>query len=343
MKHFVFCIKISLIILVILFTASILNTRYQILDTANAAGVSLGIFPPVIQIEATAPSDVKTKLQIQNLDTEPVTLSIGTKPFEAAPSQNGEVYYPQDYSPLLADPFIFDKMQILDADTPIDSITLAPQQKKELTLEISLPNGEPSGDYYFSVVFISDNNSLTNSTNTVTAGGIATNVLLSVGPKGPTQGNIQEFSAPSFVTNGPVPFTVKIDNTSTHFITTDGSIEIKNMFGQTVGKVDLLPVNILANSARYIPDSLQGPQAEASPTLKSYFSGLKSPAAVWPETFLLGPYTATLTVALSSQGPLFRRTISFFAFPVYPAMAILIIAVILVIIITRVRRIQNNV
>jgi hypothetical protein len=90
-------------------------------------------------------------------------------------------------------------MQILDNDTSIDSLTLAPGQQKELTLEIALPQNEILGDYYFSIVFISNNQPQANSNVSGATAGIATNVLLSIGPKGPTQGNIEEFSAPLFV------------------------------------------------------------------------------------------------------------------------------------------------
>jgi len=308
---------------------------------AQAAGVSLGIFPPILQIQATPPTDIKSKILIENLGNDPVNLKIGLKPFTASDKENGEVSYLSDYN--LADPFIFDKMQILDEnDASIDSITLAPGQKKELTLEIALPQNEILGDYYFSIIFMSDNQPEVNSNISGATAGIATNVLLSIGPKGPTQGSIEEFSSPVFKTYGPVPFTVRIRNTSDHFITTKGDIVIKNMFGQNVGKIDLLPTNILSQTIRSIPDSQQSPGANPSENLKSYLSSLKSIAAVWPEKFLFGPYTATLTIALSNQGPLYRRTINFYAFPIETLFGIAIIILIATAIIIRTKKTANK-
>lgn len=307
---------------------------------AKAQGVSLGIFPPIIQIQATPPTDVKTKIQIENLGQDPVSLKIGLKPFSASDKENGLVTYVNDYT--LADPFIFDKMQILDGENSIDSLTLAPGQKKELMLEIALPQGEALGDYYFSILFISEEKPLGNSNISQATAGIAANVLLSVGPKGPTQGSIEEFSTPLLVTKGPLPFTVRVNNTSDHFITTKGNIVIKNIFGQTVGKVDLLPVNILSLSIRSIPDSLQSPTANPPASLKSYFANLNSIKAVWPETLLFGPYTATLTIALSDQGPLFRRTINFYAFPLETLIAVILLILIITVIVIRVRKMSQN-
>ncbi len=323
-------LKIFLILLISL----ILNLKSA--PSAQAQGVSLGVFPPILQIQATPPTDVKSKILIENLGNDPVDLKIGLKPFEASDKENGEVTYLSDYN--LADPFIFDKMQILDGDTSIDSITLSPGQKKELMLEIALPQGEPLGDYYFSIIFMSANALSANSNISGATAGIATNVLLSIGPKGPTQGEIEEFSVPVFKARGPVPFTVRVRNTSDHFITTKGDIVIKNIFGQRIGKVELLPVNILSRSVRSIPDALQNPQANPSSSLKSYFLSLKSPAAVWPENFLFGPYTATLTIALSDQGPLFRRTINFYAFPAEIVAILLALILIIAVIIIRVRK-----
>jgi len=308
--------------------------------TAQAAGVSLGVFPPILQIQATPPTDVKSKILIENLGDDPVDLKIGLKPFTASDKENGQVNYSNDYD--LADPFIFNKMQILNGDTSIDSITLAPGQKKELTLEIALPQDEILGDYYFSIIFISANTPTANSNISGATAGIATNVLLSIGPKGPTQGSIEEFSTPVFLSKGPVPFTVRIKNTSNHFFTTKGDIVIKNMFGQSVGKVDLLPINILSQSIRSIPDSLQSPSANSPTSLKSYFLNLKSIAAVWPDTFLFGPYTATLTIALSDQGPLYRRTINLYAFPTETLVGILIIILIITAIIIRAKKTANK-
>jgi hypothetical protein len=98
------------------------------------------------------------------------------------------------------------------------------------------------------------------------------------------------------------------------------------MFGQTIGKVNLLSVNILANTVRRIPDSTQ----------------LNQTTAVWPEKFLVGPYTATLTLALSDNGPLFTRNITFFAFPLEYLIAILLIICLIIFIAVRVNKSRKN-
>lgn len=313
----------------------ILNTLCLILYTpiAGAAGLSLGVSPPILQIEAMPPASVKAPVTIQNLGEETVDLKILLKPFTAGETENGEVSYIQDGQSLPgANPLIFENMQIFDGDHSVNSVSLAPTQSKTLTFHIGVPKDEPFSDYYFSITFLSQN--ITNNNTNFSEGqaGISTNVLLSVGPKGKAKGEIEEFSSPLFLEKGPVPFTLRVKNTGGHFFAPTGSILIKNVFGQTVGKVDLLPVNILAGSIRAIPDSLQAPNATLSANTKYKMLNTRYPHAFWPEGFLLGPYTAALTMALSSEGPILTQTVNFVAIPLQAIIG-LIIAVIFVLII----------
>lgn len=294
-------------------------------DKAEASALSLGVSPPILQIEAVPPASIKTPITIQNLTETTVLLDILFKPFTASKEEDGQVEYLSEDLP------IFQKMQILDNEHSVKTVTLGPSQSKTLTLHIGIPKDEPAKDYYFSVLFIANpepvvgsNLEKTQTNQTQTAGGIATNVLLSVGPKGQAQGLIEEFSAPLFLEKGPVPFTVRVKNTGEHAIAPSGEILIVNMFGQIVGKVELAPVNILAGTIRAIPDLPAEEDSTPSATPQLLMTNDQSPRAFWPESFLLGPYSATLTLSLSDQGPKFSRTIRFFALPIQAFLGIIL-------------------
>jgi len=303
---------------VLVFIGSILGQK------AFAQSVDLGIYPPVFQIQASAPSDVKIPFSIQNFTDSSIPLTISLKPFTADPAENGNIIFLDTANS--PDPFLPQRIQVLDGDNSIGNLILPPQQKKDLTLEVQIPSNEPKGDYYLSLIFSSNTERLNNRSSSQATIGIASNILLSIGPVGKTQGQIADFSTPFLVGKGPIPFTLRVKNTSDHYITPKGTITIKNMFGQTIGKVNLLPVNILASTIRRIPDSTQ-----SSPT-----------TAVWPEKFLVGPYTATLTLALSDSGPLFTRNIMFFAFPLEYLIAILLIIGLIIFIAVRVNKSRKN-
>lgn len=275
-------------------------------DEANPSSVSLGISPPLIRIEANPPFNIKTPLTITNFSQDKVTLRISLKPFTQKDQEDGAVaFMPYAY------PFKISKyVSLSSAEQPIDSLTLAPRQEKKLTLTIDVPREEPPADHYFSIVFLSEGESSQKAVGqeqgvltarSQIASGIGTNVLLTVGPVEKTTGFIEAFSSPTFVLRGPIAFPLRVKNTSNHLITPRGEILIENMFGQLVGKVELKPVNILKGTARSIPD------------------------AFWHEQILAGPYRATLRLSLSEQGPLFTKTTSFTAFPLYGGFVFLIV------------------
>ena len=280
---------------------------------AFAADFSLGVYPPILQIQATVPTIISKDITVVNASNNVQEVTIVLRPFTTSSTNNGQVLYLPEGTKMAPDQDIFQKVQILDNGTPVTSLSLAPQQKKTVTLRIGLPKDEPGADYYFSILFVSNNiGSQTGNSSHITAA-IGANVLLSIGPKDQTTGFLQEFSTPWFATQGPIPFTVSITNTSRHFIAPNGQILVRNMFGQLIGKVALQQVNILGNSSRFIP-------------------------ALWNEKLLFGPYRANIVVSLSREGPILTQTIYFFVMPWEYILGFFIAVTLVTIVISRVRR-----
>ncbi|MEK7160305.1 MAG: hypothetical protein AAB702_02390 [Patescibacteria group bacterium] len=329
-------IRIIRNLILIIFIFLILNLKSP--TVASAQSIDLGIYPPVFQVDVTPPADIKVPFFLNNYTDESVDLTFSLKPFEASNDENGQISFLETVD--FADPFIFQKVLVLQNGSPIKSITLSPKQQKELVLEFKMPSNQEKGDYYFSLIASSDNQIINSSNLSKATLGIAANVLLSVGPQGKTQGILENFSAPVFVTKGPVPFTVRLRNTSDHFIAPKGDIIIKNMFNQPVGKVKLLPVNILSHSIRRIPDSLQSGTVSDKDyeKIKTVVEKNNFPVAIWPEKFLVGWYKATLTLSLSDQGPVIRKEAIFFVFPFEYIVGILVVFGLVVYIVAKVRR-----
>lgn len=291
----------------------LIYTIYSILytPTAHAESFSLGIYPPVITITSQAPSTIHEPISITNFSDTAVPLTVVLKAFTAAPSENGKVEY------TTSSPSLFGHVSIQDNDKPLTSFTLAPFQKKDLFLHIALPENQESGDHYFSVIFVSDYSNSDQkefSGGTNAAAGISLNVLLSINPE-EARVQIEEFTTNFYHEKGPVPFTVRVRNTGKNLITPTGTILITNMFNQTIGKVDLLPVNILAGTVRALPDSFQNPESTPSARLTPSSLPTEVPQAYWQEGVLFGPYSATLTIVGSDKGPILSQTIRFVAFP----------------------------
>lgn len=359
----------------VIFTGIVYSLFIILPSEIKAASFDIAVNPSILQIELNPPATVEMKesLTIENFSDNPLTLSIQYKPFRSADEFGMVEYLPKEDSLAGADPLIFQRIHLLERNNPIQEITLAPKQTKKLDLKILIPKDEPPSDYYFAILFVSkeDKQSLDSLQSSYSnyVGGIGISVLLSIGPKKETTGKIEEFSTPFFHEKSPVPFSVRIRNTSQHFIYPKGQITIKNMFGQTVGIIDLLPVNILANSIRALPskesfifaaqkdrsdnshEDLQSFSKEEIELIKQYEKLMKNskqpglsfmPKAFWDGGFLLGPYSATLTVALSDEGPLLTRTIHFFALPIYLIITFFIVIAIVLFIRQRLNKLRTK-
>ncbi len=295
---------------------------------------ALKIDKPIIQITAIPPAKIQSPLTLENTTDTLLNVTISLKPFKPSAKEDGEVVYLSDKEATTSaeaswqDKKLFEKVTVENDGGPITSLTLGPKQKKTLKLVIDLPQEEPADDYYFSILFVSNNTSQQGQNVSYIQGGIASNVLLSIGPMHTPKGYLEEFSAPSYVTAGPIAFTVRVYNADTHVIRPFGVILIKNLFGQTIGRVDLASMNVLKDSIRAFPDINQLLHSDQRDTLTKelhYQLHEDNVYAFWPERFLIGPYTATLTLALSSKGPVFERTIHFFAFPYTAAAGIFVV------------------
>lgn len=319
--------KIKILISLISFLFILYPLSLILAPLAHAQTVSLGVYPPILKINVTPPASMNQGIVVKNFTDNPLSLQVVFKAFKSSPTNNGELTYVEDPKDMPGnDPRIFEKMQLYENGHVITVLNIGPQQEKTLSLHIGIPEDEPPSDYYFSILFIKNGVINDQSNYSGVSGGIGINVLLSIGPETATTGFLKEFTSPIFVQHGPLPFTIAVQNNSTHFINPKGTILIQNMFGQYIGKLTLLPVNILSHSARFIPDD----------------KNINDTHAIWPEKFLLGFYKAKLTIALSDQGPLFTRNIYFFALPTEAIIVIIFVIILGIIVFFRVRdRLKN--
>lgn len=300
------------------------------LDKARASALSLGIDPPIIIINAIPPTNVTNSISIQNKSDTQITLQIQIKSFKAK-GENGELEYSREALEILKN------IQVLDAGIPVETITLGPKQQKNLNLNIDMPQDTIISDYYFSIIFTSVNLFPAKSNSSLNQVGIATNVLLSIGPLETPKASVEEFSSKLFFEKGPVPFVVRIKNEGIRLIKPKGEIIVKNMFGQNIGKLDLTSVNILSDSIRAIPNDIYTQESrlkDNSSTKTETPLDFRHPIALWKEGFLLGFYTATLNISMSNEGPSITRTIHFFAFP-FRVLIFVVAAVITIIIVNK--------
>lgn len=285
-------------------------------NEAHAEGVSLKVAPPNIVIQTAAPAIIEKPIKIINKNDQSITLDIIYEPFTQRSGENGKVSFELNKDDFFrADPDIFQKITVLDNARAVKTITLSPKQEKTLTLRVNLAQNQPSSDYYFSILFVSKANQQESiRVYTSLEGAIGINVLLSIftGSKQP-EGFIDAYNIPFLLQNGPVPFEITFRNTGSYLLAPQGTVLIKNMFGQTVGKVTIPKTYVLAETTRVL-------------------------SARWDEQFLFGPYTAELFLAISDSDTSFRRSTMFVGIPTGSLVGIIGVIIAIFVLRSRLRR-----
>lgn len=276
--------------------------------------VAIGVYPPRIVIDALPKQQISVPILIENFSTQTQTIAITYR--EISPQKNGTVLYRESSEAFLKlQPFL----TITEGAAPVKTITLAPQQKKQL--HFSAVTDRPI-DADFSVIFTTQPDTTISQDTTETTSfvslGIATNVFLSIGEKRPAALTLTAFDTPIFTESGPIGMTAEVTNHASQRTSVSGVITFTNMFGQRIGKLTLPPTLILKESARLLT-------AEESDVL------------VWPEKALLGWYTATMTLSVAG-GNTFTRDIHFLVFPLRITAGFFFGILLLLIILTRIRK-----
>lgn len=178
-----------------------------------------------------------------------------------------------------------------------DVFSFAKGESRQIPYRIDVPeNAEPGG--HFGVIFFKATEPTDNPAETLKIGTqVGMLVLVAVPGNHLQKGNILDFTAPGFIQTGPVPFSLKFENTGTVHFEPKGSITISNMFGGKVAEVPVKGQVVLPTSIKSI-DELW------------HVSGL-----------LLGRYTASATIYDGEGMALTTEEVYFWAVPIWYALA----------------------
>jgi hypothetical protein len=195
---------------------------------------------------------------------------------------------------------------------------LNPEEKKEITYTITVPNNAASGGHYIGIIFSARGNTQTN-TNAAVRMGIASLIAISV------PGTIQEnligiMRVPFFQEYGPVPLAITLTNTGDIHLIPHGSLIIRNIFGKIVANIPL-------KTQRIFP--------EASKTYDLSFPG----------KWHIGKYTTELKLTYGNN----QRLTTITSFVIFPWSIILIsslifaIVILLILLILKKRQTTNDI
>ena len=177
--------------------------------------------------------------------------------------------------------------------------TLEPGEQKFVDFEISVPeNAEPGGKYGSVLATI------TGLTGEATGVAIAQKVgallLLTVSGEVREDLMVREFTAPSFLEYGPVPFSIRFENRGTVHLRPRGFVTITNIWGKKVADVPFPQLNVMPGAVRKIETS-------------------------WENKWLIGRYMATLVGSYGTANlPFNPPVLTFWVFPWKVALGIIL-------------------
>ena len=194
-----------------------------------------------------------------------------------------------------------------------EGIKLEPNESAALNFNITVPaNAEPGGHY--AGILFGTSPPKVGGTQIAISNKVGSLLLVRVAGDAKETATVEEFSTPKdFFENGPVPFTVRVNNTGNVHVQPKGVIEIKNTFGKTVAT---FPVN--EDSANVLPQSI-----------RAFLDGENN--INWnPSGLTIGKFTATMTLAYGDPAKNLTDTVSFWIVP-WKILLVLLLAIIITI------------
>ena len=201
--------------------------------------------------------------------------------------------------------------------TPMTSVTLAPNETKDIPLSINIPKDAYAGGH-FAVIFFGNN---------PTGGQISvgaktgTLILLSVNGNVLEAGGLASFNTLNhqfFYNSLPVQMQYRWRNDGNDRVQPVGNVTMHDMFYIPVDQIDANPVigNILPHSTRLFDLEWlkQNPDSNASPPSSPISSFFNRVAYQW-NNFAVGLYFAKLNLTYGTQNLHSSKTVVFFVFP----------------------------
>lgn len=277
---------------------------------------SLGIYPPIIKIEAISPATIYVPITVSNLEESPVEVQISIRQVKFGPNGEPSLVLYKDYTPEDSD--MAKRIELKEDIQTISKTVLSPFQSKQFKLKIDIQQNQKDRDFYFSVVFLTSEADKSENSHSVEQIGISSLVLLSIGKGG--EATIDTFSSPLVTTEGNLKFTATLSNQSKHFVTLNPTIDIKNIFGKTIEIIKLKETTMPAGSEAELnyPGKNLGIQ-----TNSKYF---------------FGPYNATLRLNPGHKGPSGSKELSLMVLPGRSIVLITFLILVLIFIVIRVKK-----
>jgi hypothetical protein len=263
---------------------------------AQAAATGLTIQPVKISESIKPGASKDGQILLTNASSEDVQVDIAVEDF--VPTSGTETFQFVGRAPGVTS--VRDWISI---QSPLRFI-FKPGESKEIPYTIKAPaDAEPGSHFgviFFKATRVADLNAEINVGTQV-----GTLVFVTIPGDFKQSGSIEHFSAPIFSQGGPIPFSMKFDNTGTVYFEPKGMIDIYNMFGSKIASVPIGGYAVL-------------------PT------GVKDMTFNWDVSgFLLGRYHAVASVYAADGSLIASQNTAFYVVPIWWIVGFIIVLALL--------------
>lgn len=287
---------------------------------AGAQELSLSVTPPLTEIMVKPGKSITQTYQIINSGSDSL-YSVHVYPF-VVNGDNGLIDI-NEKADVANNPTYSDWFKLVKPEVNFgDKFNVVSGSTTTVTLDITIPYQATQKDYYFVVIFQSENETGIGQSVSQTQGRIGSNLLISVTEDGqPAKvADIKEFKALFIVDSlSPINYSLIIKNIGRTFFKPVGKIIINNpLFKRTVN-LQVAPQNVLAFSERKL-NCLEGENL--------IDCQIDSPV-------LLGLYKAKISFTLDGSTKVYEAEADTIAFPFSLILVFIVIVIILKIIIKK--------
>ena len=304
------------VVFLALFALSLLSPQ-----NCSAQAFSLSINPPILEAMLQPGKKIIYTFDLENLSSSPLNLVAKIIPFEAQDNQ-GHIRLldedPPGFFSLLNSGMAFNQPFFLDG-----------QEKIQLVVRIAIPQNQPEGDYYQTLLIEQSSEQPSPGNISRSLGAVGTNILLTVSQSGQPQRSLEidSFTIPGAYFNqfvdsfDLVNFDLVLKNTGQAFVKPEGSIFIRPEKGEKdLQEIKIRPDNVLPDTARQM-------------------RCFESPCFFKPPQ-LIGSYRARFEFIL--DGKKYQSAISFWVFPIKIALGLALLLLFWLILLWRLKRKQVN-
>lgn len=255
--------------------------------TNSAQGLELS--PTLVELNAVRGGTYNVKIKLRNVTASNLVYSVSANDFNSA-DETGSPH-------IILDSKLPATASVVEWIANIPQFSLASQVSKEINAQITIPNNAEPGGHY-GVLRFSGSTPEISSTGVGLSASAGVLLLIRVDGNITEKANLASFYSANgnnqsfFFESGPINFVTRINNSGNIHLKPTGTVTLHDMFGGTVStmSVNSDKANILPNSIRKFESQYDGP-------------------------WMIGRYTADLTLGYGTKGQALTSTISFWVIP----------------------------